>query len=208
MRALDLGCGGGLYTFELERRGALPVGLDFQMDALRQARKQAGRRKIFWVRGDATRLPFREGIFELVVSVEVLTHLSPDQRQNSLCEIHRATVLDGTVLVTLHNQKRLTFSRWLRLSRAREVYRTINLDVWPTAPPEADERAMQCGLQPCRSAIYLNFHSRFTHRFYCKHAKLSALIIYIEETVRRLPILRCLGITFLQTLKKVDCEKG
>ena len=201
LRALDLGCGGGLYTCELAKRGARAVGLDLQMDNLVAARREAGEGKIFWVRGDATRLPFREGVFQLVVSAEVLTHLPPEMRQATFSEVHRVARAQAAVYLTLHNRARLSLSQWLRLRRARRVYETPNLKVWPTQPAEARRLAGQCGLESCPGLRYLNYHSRFTQRFYERHPWLARLLILAEAALSHLPLLRCLAITFLLQLK-------
>ena len=200
-RVLDLGCGEGLYTRELERRGACPVGLDIEIDSLQGARRQAGDRKILWVCGDASRLPFRAEIFELVVSVEVLTHLPPEVREAVLREVHRAAATRASLFITLHNRARLTLSQWLRRRRARKVYDTPNLKVWPTVSEEAEQMAGRCGLEAHPGVKYLNYHSRFTYRFYRAHPHLSRLIIFTEGLLSRLPFLRRLAITFLLRLE-------
>lgn len=200
--ALDLGCGIGLYTQELERRGARAIGLDIQMSNLLEAKRMAGARKVFWVRGDGARLPFREGIFELIVSVEVLTHLPPEQRRAALREACRVVRQGGWVTITLHNRLRLNFARWLRLRRSLEVYETSHLEVWPTIPSQAGQLAAECGLSLGEEAQYLNYHSRFSHRFYHRHPHGSALVIWAEELLSRIPLVRRLSITFLLLLRK------
>lgn len=198
--ALDLGCGGGLYTRELARRGLRAVGLELDLANLREARRQAGEPGLAWVQADATRLPFREGTFGLVVCVEVLTHLPPASRRDVLTEVRRVAAPRASIFLTLHNRARLTLSRWLRLRPRQAAYDTSNLTVWPTCPQEAARMAMECGLQRCGPPIYLNYHPRFTRRFRHRHPHLSGLVIIAEELLRRLPLLRRLGITFLLRL--------
>jgi SAM-dependent methyltransferase len=67
-RALDLGCGTGVHLLPLEGAGWSVVGLDASADQLRIARQRAGPPGPALVRGDAARLPFPDGSFELVVS--------------------------------------------------------------------------------------------------------------------------------------------
>lgn len=196
-RVLDLGCGMGLYTAELARLGACPVGLDLSAQNLVQAKKQTAGQRISWVRGDAAHLPFREGVFELVVSVEVLTHLPPGVRRGIWSELERVLCQGGRALLTLHNRARLSVSRWLRLERPREWYGTANLDVWPTTPQEARQSVSACGLELGGRVRYLNYHSRFTSRWAAAHPHLAAVVVLVEEVLARTPLLRCLGITFL-----------
>jgi SAM-dependent methyltransferase len=70
-RILDVGCGTGEFTRVLrEESGATVVGLDADRSLLDRA-EAAGR-----VLGDATRLPFRDGAFDLVVCQALLVNLS------------------------------------------------------------------------------------------------------------------------------------
>jgi SAM-dependent methyltransferase len=76
-RVLDVGCGTGELTRVLaEEAGddATVVGLDADPDLLRVAREGSDRAVVV---GDATRLPFRDGTFDLVVCQALLVNL-PD----------------------------------------------------------------------------------------------------------------------------------
>lgn len=66
-RILEIGCGGGRWSAELERRGAVPVGIDptrGQLEVARGVRRRLGSRFPL-VRGIAERLPFREAVFDV-----------------------------------------------------------------------------------------------------------------------------------------------
>jgi SAM-dependent methyltransferase len=203
-RALDLGCGAGLYTRELARQGARALGVDLDLARLREARGSAGGQGIGWIRADAAWLPFRPEAFDLVVSVEVLTHLAPEARSRVFGEIHRVVRPGGAVLATLHNRARLSLGRWLRLRRPRPCYPTSHLTVWPTSPAEAGQLAALRGLRPLGRARYLNFHSRFTHRFSRDYPRLSRLVAALEDLLSGLPLARRLGITFLLSLSRAE----
>ncbi len=62
---LDLACGAGAMTRELERPGRLVVGIDISAAELELAQR---RNDGPWVRGDALRLPFADGSLDAVVS--------------------------------------------------------------------------------------------------------------------------------------------
>jgi demethylmenaquinone methyltransferase / 2-methoxy-6-polyprenyl-1,4-benzoquinol methylase len=66
-RILDLAAGTGVSTVELARGGALAVACDFSLGMLRTGRANKRRRRLPFVAGDATRLPFRDDAFDAVV---------------------------------------------------------------------------------------------------------------------------------------------
>jgi len=79
-RILDVGCGTGEFTRILcEESDAEVVGLDADRSLLERAGADADPAPddATWVLGDATRLPFRDGAFDLVVCQALLVNL-PD----------------------------------------------------------------------------------------------------------------------------------
>ncbi len=77
-RVLDVGCGTGANGPVLAAGGRTAIGLDFStvplgLDGTR------GRGHAARVRGDAGRLPFADGAFDLVVALDVLEHLDDDR---------------------------------------------------------------------------------------------------------------------------------
>lgn len=74
---LELGCGKGLYTRELEKTGATILPIDISQDLLRAARRETA--VSHYVAGDAHRLPFADSRFDAVVGISVLHHLDVDK---------------------------------------------------------------------------------------------------------------------------------
>jgi len=89
---LDLGCGTGAFLGELSQ-AVNPVGLDFSEHAVAFCR-QRGLESI--VQGDAQKIPFQNGVFDAVVSLDTLEHVPDDVTATK--ELAR-TLKPGGVLV-------------------------------------------------------------------------------------------------------------
>lgn len=81
-RVLDVGCGSGAVTREIAERvgrGGLAVGLDASPALLAVARELAQEKgfgdRVEFREGNALRLPFPDGSFDVVVCVTVLSHV-------------------------------------------------------------------------------------------------------------------------------------
>jgi SAM-dependent methyltransferase len=85
---LDVGSGFGRHVYECARRRAHVVALDFAADEVVETRDtleamvEAGQitadKLIGVVRGDARKLPFPDGCFDVVITSEVLEHIQDD----------------------------------------------------------------------------------------------------------------------------------
>lgn len=71
-RVLDAACGPGIVVAGLAGRGARAIGVDLTAEMLNEARRGG---QGDYVRGDATRLPIRDGAVDVVVSRNALHHL-------------------------------------------------------------------------------------------------------------------------------------
>jgi SAM-dependent methyltransferase len=106
---LDAGAGFGRHAFELARRGADVVALDYADDEVLATRDTFGgmidageierARYVGVVRGDATRLPFADATFDRVITSEVLEHIQPDV--DAIRELHRVLKPGGTFAATV-----------------------------------------------------------------------------------------------------------
>lgn len=79
-RVLDLACGSGLYSLAWAERGARVTGIDFDHGLLEASRERVrrlapGAPAPAWTGGDAARLPFRGGEFDLVFCNSLLEHV-------------------------------------------------------------------------------------------------------------------------------------
>lgn len=106
-RVLDLGCGPGDGASRLNALGATAIGLDYSDGMLETARKDsnnAGR----LTRGDAGRLPFKDGAFDKIVCTNSFHHY-PDH-VGSLREMRRV-LKPGGLLVLVDPRKDHPFGR-------------------------------------------------------------------------------------------------
>jgi SAM-dependent methyltransferase len=93
-RVLDLGCGHGMASVVLARRGAQVTGLELSGGYLAEARARAicNDTRIEWVQADAQMLPFGDGSFDCVWGNAILHHLDLERAAD---EIHRVLVPGG-----------------------------------------------------------------------------------------------------------------
>ena len=103
---IDLGCGLGLQTAEMRRRGFAVVGVEPSVGLLAQRRH--GDAPV--VAGDALRLPVRDGSVDFVFVVGVLHHLpGRDAQVQALREVARVLRPGGLLLVHESNPRNPLF---------------------------------------------------------------------------------------------------
>lgn len=104
---LEVGSGTGHFTRWFDQQGPAAVGLDLSAAMLLQARSLDG---IPLVRGDASRLPFADGAFDLVALITTLEFLG--RPREALAEALRVT-RQGLILGVLNRQSLLGLQRRL-----------------------------------------------------------------------------------------------
>jgi ubiquinone/menaquinone biosynthesis C-methylase UbiE len=103
-RALDLGCGDGVFTAELAAAGARPVGADVAEAALERARARHPELRFELVPLDGP-LPCADNSFDLVWASEVIEHVGDTGRW--LSEVRRVLAPGGRLLITTPSHGRL-----------------------------------------------------------------------------------------------------
>jgi SAM-dependent methyltransferase len=106
---LDMGAGAGRHAFEVYRRGAHIVALDYSLADLKDcsglfsAMAQAGEAPAgtHWatVNGDGTSLPFADGTFDFIICSEVMEHIPDDAA--AAAELARVLKPGGLLAVTV-----------------------------------------------------------------------------------------------------------
>ena len=117
-RTIDIGCGTGIYTLALARRGVHVVGVDPSWEMIAIAREKLRRAGLpgLFVLGSAEALPFRPGCFDLALAVTSLCFVrSPDQ---TIEEARRVLKPDGRLVLGELNH----FSPWALWRRLKGIF--------------------------------------------------------------------------------------
>jgi ubiquinone/menaquinone biosynthesis C-methylase UbiE len=96
-KALDAGCGTGIYTAWLVQQGLEVVGVDRDPEMLAAARERAPQARI--VEGEITRLPFPDRELDLALAVTVFCFLAAGERRLAARELARVTRPGGRVVI-------------------------------------------------------------------------------------------------------------
>jgi SAM-dependent methyltransferase len=101
VRAIELGCGTGLFVERVARSGATVVGLELSPNLLGQAMARVGSLpNVALARGDAHRLAHPDGSVDAVYGSSILHHLHLDL---ALREAHRVLKPGGRIVFTEPN---------------------------------------------------------------------------------------------------------
>jgi len=96
-RVLEAGCGTGYFSCLLQRDRRWPIiPMDISPEGLRYARAMGVERA---VQGDATNIPFANGAFDLVLSIDVLAHLNRGAELAAAGEMARVLAPGGLMVV-------------------------------------------------------------------------------------------------------------
>ncbi len=126
-RVLDVGCGPGIWTRELARRGYVTSAVDLTGNAVALARRSL---ELFELQaevrqGDAEHLPFADASFDGVVSHGVIHH-TPDT-ERCLIEIARVLRPGGRAVVSVYYRNAILRSQLLSRLAAFALARWIRL---------------------------------------------------------------------------------
>jgi ubiquinone/menaquinone biosynthesis C-methylase UbiE len=99
-KVLDVACGPGFLTMTFAEHCAEAVGVDATDNFLALAQAEAARRglhNLMFQQGDAGRLPFADGTFDIVVCRAAFHHMPQPER--TLAEMKRVATIDGRLVI-------------------------------------------------------------------------------------------------------------
>jgi SAM-dependent methyltransferase len=114
---LDFGCGGGR-----DYLGEGVVGIDLSFESCRVASQ-------FYdlvVHGEGVPLPFKDCVFQRVISVDVLGHIPLEQKQAVIAELFRVTRPGGT---HFHFAELLPLKGWFRFAQGSSRFASSFIDM-------------------------------------------------------------------------------
>ncbi|MFX0078539.1 MAG: class I SAM-dependent methyltransferase [Candidatus Hermodarchaeota archaeon] len=102
-RVLDLGCGSGRHTVFLAKVGFDVFGLDLAPTGLSETIQQLAEAGLtaHVTLSDIQRLPYDDGFFDAIVSVQVIHHNRIKDIEETVSEMHRVLKAGGLVWVTV-----------------------------------------------------------------------------------------------------------
>lgn len=144
---LDLACGIGAFTIAAAQRGHNVIGLDYSQTALAAARRLAADEgvKCEFVHGDATKLPFEDGSFDVIIASDIIEHLFDPPLQRMFGECHRVLRKGGAFVI------HTTPTRYLHLM---SVMRALPLIPFAWLPQKPLDRLIELYERYPFSAVY------------------------------------------------------
>ena len=131
MAVLDVGCGTGLHLELYSRFGCEVFGIDLSPSMLELARTRLGDKAELHL-GDASRMPYDEKTFDLIIAMLVVHEMNPATRASAIGEMKRVLKDDGRLLLIDHHPGPIRSYKGLRsrlvvfaseLAAGREHYR-------------------------------------------------------------------------------------
>lgn len=110
IKILDAGCGTGLLAKKMQRFGEI-TGVDLNSQALYFSKKHG----IKVIKSSIEKLPFKDATFDIVVSIDVLTHKLIKDDLIPLREFHRILKPGGILIL------RVSANKWLKLNHDKYV---------------------------------------------------------------------------------------
>jgi SAM-dependent methyltransferase len=102
---VDVGCGAGYGTNLMSKSASSVVGVDLSKDEIKNCKEKYKNERLNWSRASGNNLPFKEGVFDLCCSFQVIEHIDPKHVNSYLSEIDRILSQNATFIATTPNRE-------------------------------------------------------------------------------------------------------
>lgn len=225
--ALDVGCGAGMMTVWLARRGMDVIAVDTVPSMLDLTRNQVTERgvaeRVTIGRSDVQSLPFAAGSFRLVVALGVLPWVASPP--TAVTEMARVLQPEGFLVVSIGNRLRLT---WLLDPLENPVLAPLRRQIrsfaermgvavgerdqpanHPYTPAEFDRLLSAAGLEKVDSVIFGFGPFTFLQRAVLPKRAAVALNRLLQHlSDRGVPLIRSTGAQYLVLARKAAQRSG
>lgn len=143
-KILDVGCASGFLTSRITDFFPLAesFGIDSYKEAIQFGQKSYPNIKLRY--GDAHKLPFKNGSFDLITCIETLEHL--ENPKGAICEMARCLKKDGYILIGQDTDNLLFRTVWMIWTkRSGKVWHNSHLH--PYSPGRLEKLIKECGLK-------------------------------------------------------------
>lgn len=138
---LDAGCGYGLRSIEMSSKSTFVLSIDLSIQCLKYLKNTARSKKIFPIAADIQYLPFRNEIFDRIISIHVLEHVKNDRQ--AIFEFRRVLKPTGITCVAVPE----FVSEGIFLKIEPHTYRYVE-HIRRYRPKELLNLCRNCGLTP------------------------------------------------------------
>ncbi len=183
-KPLDIGCGEGLYLKILKNS----FGVDISINALKKAKKNSEN----VVLADARRLPFKEKSFDLILSIEVVTHIDKKYWKEVFNEIDRVLKKNGIIILSMHNKKRYNKEISELIDGIKIFWVDVN-EVLKFLKKYKIEKILYVNILPQRLQSF---------EFFSKHKLLFKILAIVEDLISIVPFLNKKSLEFIVIARK------
>lgn len=196
---LDVGCGTGEYTTSLAKHCETIIGLDISPKMIQRGLSKAkddSLENISFVIGDITRLPFRNQVFNLVFSVNLIHHLVTDRTiVRGFLEKIRCGRHGGYILVFELNPNSLGWSNSLMQRIIRGLVHILLFPFHENVLDNIEEETRMVDISNLFEIMKINICLKKVGGFiptYCPKT-LFKVFVLLEKIMEVTPILRRYG---------------
>lgn len=118
---IDIGCGTGLLTCELAKRGHTMIGVEPERAMLDVARRRPEAQQVHWIEGDATCLGRVNADLAIMTGHVAQVFLEDADWTDALTSIHAALRPGGHLMFESRNPLAARWTRWTPRATRREI---------------------------------------------------------------------------------------